>query len=75
MQFLTKSVSIISNQIGHRLYMASVDPATGSLSYDNDFRDENSGALGIDFNRKDWPGHPNGGFYKPHSMLFVTPSG
>jgi hypothetical protein len=59
----------------HRLYMASVDPATGSLSYDNDFRDENTGALGVDFNRKDWLGHPSGGFYKPHSMLFVTPGG
>ncbi|MGH9041367.1 MAG: hypothetical protein ACRDZ3_14165 [Acidimicrobiia bacterium] len=57
-----------------RCYMANVDPATGALSYDNDFRDENTGALGIDFNRRDWPGHANGGFYKPHSMVFVTPS-
>ncbi|HEY3239858.1 MAG TPA: hypothetical protein VGL92_09865, partial [Acidimicrobiia bacterium] len=57
----------------HRLYMANVDPATGQLKYDNDVRDENTGALGIDFNRRDWPGVKNGGFYKPHSMLFVTP--
>jgi hypothetical protein len=54
--------------------MVDVDPVTGKLSYDNTFRDENTGALGIDFNRRDWPGHPDGGFYKPHSMLFVTPS-
>jgi hypothetical protein len=58
----------------HRVYMVDVDPVTGKLSYDNTFRDENTGALGIDFNRRDWPGHPDGGFYKPHSMLFVTPS-
>jgi hypothetical protein len=57
----------------HRCYMLNVDPLSGSLSYDNAFRDEWTGALGIDFNRKDWPGHPDGGFYKPHSMVFVTP--
>jgi hypothetical protein len=57
----------------HRCFMSNVDPATGALSYDNAFRDENNGALGIDFNRGDWPGHANAGFYKPHSMVFVTP--
>jgi hypothetical protein len=57
----------------HRLYMTNIDPKTGQLKYDNEFRDENTGALGIDFNRRDWPGVPNGGFYKPHSMVFVTP--
>ena len=57
----------------HRCYMLNVDPNTGALSYDNAFRDEWNGALGIDFNRKDWPGHKDGGFYKPHSMVFVTP--
>jgi hypothetical protein len=59
----------------HRCYMLNVNPDTGALSYDTTFRDENNGALGIDFNRKDWPGHPDGGFYKPHSMVFVTPPG
>jgi hypothetical protein len=57
----------------HRCYMLNVDPSSGALSYDNAFRDEWNGALGIDFNRKDWPGHKDGGFYKPHSMVFVTP--
>jgi hypothetical protein len=57
----------------HRCYMLSVDPNSGALSYDTAFRDEWNGSLGIDFNRKDWPGHPDGGFYKPHSMVFVTP--
>jgi hypothetical protein len=59
----------------HRAYILNVDPNTGALSYDKTFRDENTGALGVDFNRRDWPGHPNGGFYKPHSMVFVVPSG
>jgi hypothetical protein len=57
----------------HRCYMANVNPSTGAMSYDTSFRDENNGALGIDFNRADWPGHEGGGFYKPHSMVFVTP--
>jgi hypothetical protein len=57
----------------HRCYMLNVDPVSGALSYDNAFRDEWTGALGVDFNRADWPGNENGGFYKPHSMVFVTP--
>jgi len=57
----------------HRCYMANVNPRTGALSYDTDFRDEYNGALGIDFNRKDWPGNPGAGFYKPHSMVWVVP--
>jgi hypothetical protein len=57
----------------HRCYMLNVDPSSGALTYDRAFRDENTGALGVDFNRSDWPGHPDGGFYKPHSMVFVTP--
>ncbi|HZQ79316.1 MAG TPA: hypothetical protein VFE55_18435 [Acidimicrobiia bacterium] len=57
----------------HRCYMVNVNPETGSLSYDTTFRDENNGSLGIDFNRSDWPGHPGGGFYKPHSMVWVVP--
>jgi hypothetical protein len=57
----------------HRCYMANIDPASGALSYDTDFRDENNGSLGIDYNRKDWPNHPDAGFYKPHSMVWVVP--
>ncbi len=57
----------------HRCYMLNVDPDSGALSYDTAFRDEWNGSLGIDFNRKDWPGNQDGGFYKPHSMVFVTP--
>jgi hypothetical protein len=57
----------------HRCYMANIDPRTGAMSYDTTFRDEYNGSLGIDYNRKDWPGHADAGFYKPHSMVFVVP--
>ncbi len=56
----------------HRLYVVDVSP-TGRLSYDNTFRDENTGALGVNFNRRNWPGSPDAGFYKPHSELWVCP--
>jgi hypothetical protein len=58
----------------HRLYIADINH-DGKLSYDNVFRDQNTGAIGVDFNRRSWPGAPNGGFYKPHSMLWVCPPG
>jgi hypothetical protein len=58
----------------HRLYMVDVAP-DGTLTYDQDFRDEKTGALGVDFNRRDWPGSPDAGFYKPHSAVWVCPPG
>jgi hypothetical protein len=59
----------------HRFYAVNIDPSTQKLSYDEDFRDENTGALGVNFNRRDWPGSPDAGFYKPHSMVWVCPPG
>jgi hypothetical protein len=56
----------------HRLFTVNVSPK-GKLSYDKSFRDEKTGALGVNFNRRNWPGSPDAGFYKPHSMLFVCP--
>lgn len=58
----------------HRYYLVNIDEQ-GKLSYDEDFRDEKTGALGVNFNRRDWPGTKDGGFYKPHSMVWVTPKG
>jgi hypothetical protein len=58
----------------HRLYTVNISPK-GKLSYDDDFRDEKTGALGVNFNRRDWPGSPDAGFYKPHSMIWVCPPG
>jgi hypothetical protein len=58
----------------HRFYNVDLS-RDGKLSYDEDFRDENTGAIGVDFNRRDWPGSPDAGNYKPHSMLWVCPPG
>jgi hypothetical protein len=58
----------------HRFYNVDVAP-DGSLSYDDSFRDEKTGSLGVNFNRRDWPGSPDAGFYKPHSELWVCPPG
>ena len=58
----------------HRAYTVDIAPE-GKLSYDKGFRDEHTGALGINFNRRNWPGSPDAGFYKPHSMVWVCPPG
>ncbi|MGW6930522.1 hypothetical protein ACWGE0_10690 [Lentzea sp. NPDC054927] len=42
----------------------------GQLTLDTSFKDEFSGQVGINFNRKDWPHGPFGNA-KPHSELFV----
>jgi hypothetical protein len=58
----------------HRFYDVNI-AADGTLSYNDDFRDEKTGALGVNFNRRDWPGNPDAGFYKPHSEIWVCPPG
>ncbi|MHB8657637.1 MAG: hypothetical protein ACYC91_06735 [Solirubrobacteraceae bacterium] len=66
----------------HRMYVVNLtETGTNSnnrkltLSYDTAFRDENTGALGVDFNRRDWPGSPDAGFFKPHLALWAAPLG
>ena len=58
----------------HRFYNVNVAP-DGKLSYDETFRDEKTGSIGVNFNRRNWPGNPDAGFYKPHSELWVCPPG
>jgi hypothetical protein len=58
----------------HRLYMVDI-ARDGNLTYDKSFVDEEDGSLGVDFNRRDWYGVPDGGFYKPHGMVWVCPPG
>ncbi|QFU94016.1 hypothetical protein [Amycolatopsis sp. YIM 10] len=53
----------------HKVNMLNLGP-DGKVSVDNDFKDEFSGQVGINFNRKDWP-HGSFGNAKPHSELFV----
>ena len=56
----------------HRLYVVDIAP-NGNLTYDLNFVDEEDGSLGVDFNRRDWWGLPDQGFYKPHAMTWVCP--
>jgi len=56
----------------HRLYVADI-ARDGNLTYDRSFVDEENASLGVDFNRSDWYGFPDGGFYKPHAMTWVCP--
>jgi hypothetical protein len=67
----------------HREYMVNID-RNGHMTYDQSYRDEQTGELGVDFNRRDWiPNNgvngdngyawPDGGFYKPHAMTWVCP--
>jgi hypothetical protein len=56
----------------HRLYVADIS-RDGNLTYDRSFIDEENGSLGVDFNRADWYGVPDGGFYKPHAMTWICP--
>src|SRR5207248_2199803 len=55
----------------HKVCLTDVDPATGKLSLDTTFRDENEGTPCVDFNRGSWP-QGNFGNAKPHSELFVV---
>jgi hypothetical protein len=46
----------------------------GSVSVDDEFRDEVTGEVGVNFNRRSWP-HGEFGNAKPHSELFVVADG
>ena len=55
-----------------RVYIVRLDPGTGHLWFDEGFRDELTGEVGIDFNRARWP-HGDTGPARPHGLAFVTP--
>ncbi len=54
----------------HKVNMVDLGP-DGKLTVDTSFRDEYTGQVGINFNRKSWP-HGDFGNAKPHSELFVV---
>jgi hypothetical protein len=56
-----------------RVYMVHVDPRHGGIGFDLTFRDEVSGAVGVDFNRTSWP-HGVTGPARPAAVLFAVPS-
>ncbi|TWH19395.1 hypothetical protein [Prauserella rugosa] len=53
----------------HKVTMLNLGE-NGDVSVDEEFRDEFTGQVGINFNRKSWP-HGDFGNAKPHSELFV----
>ncbi|MEQ0564872.1 hypothetical protein ABJI51_37830 [Amycolatopsis sp. NEAU-NG30] len=54
----------------HKVNLLNLGP-DGKVSVDQNFRDEFTGQVGINFNRKSWP-HGAFGNAKPHSELFVV---
>ena len=54
----------------HKVNIVDLGP-DGQASVDQDFRDEITNQVGINFNRKSWP-HGDFGNAKPHSELFVV---
>jgi hypothetical protein len=55
-----------------RVYLIDVNPQDGDVRFDRTFRDEYTGAVGIDFNRTVWP-HGKTGPARPAAVLFVAP--
>ena len=57
----------------HRILVVDVDPATGAMTLDEDFRDPGSSRPGISFDRPDWP-HGASGPADPHGAVFSGPT-
>ncbi|SEP42304.1 hypothetical protein [Amycolatopsis saalfeldensis] len=54
----------------HKVNLLNLSP-DGQVAVDQNFRDEFTGQVGINFNRKSWP-HGDFGNAKPHAELFVV---
>lgn len=54
----------------HKVNLLDLSP-DGKIAVDQDFRDEFTHQVGLNFNRKSWP-HGDFGNAKPHSELFVV---
>lgn len=52
-----------------RVMMMRIDMDTGALSWDEKFRDPNTGNLGVDFKRPSWP-HGDTGPAMPHGIVW-----
>lgn len=64
----TDRIVVTSGREGDRTYMLKLDPATGALSIDKAFRDED-GQPGFSFGTRNWP-HGWTGAGKPHGAVF-----
>jgi hypothetical protein len=52
-----------------RVFVATLDPATGALALDERFRDPGSDRPGVSFERAEWP-HGRTGAARPHGTVF-----
>ncbi len=64
----TGRIVVTSGRAGDRTYMLKLDPATGALSIDTAFRDQD-GQPGFSFASRQWP-HGWTGAGKPHGAVF-----
>jgi len=63
-------IAIVGQDDGEaRVLMVQLDPATGRLSWDDQFRDADSVPRGISFSRQGWP-HGTVAAAMPHAALF-----
>lgn len=52
-----------------KVLLVDVDPETGEMRFDEQFHDEVTGQIGVEFNRASWP-HGETGPAKPHGAVF-----
>jgi hypothetical protein len=64
----TGRIVVTSGRDGDRTYLLKLDPATGALSIDTGFRDQD-GKVGFSFASRKWP-HGWTGAGKPHGAVF-----
>lgn len=67
----TASVPGYTQEGDHRVHIVRVDPATGRVRLDTAFRDEATGAVGVDFDRASWPHGPTGPA-RPAGLVFIA---
>jgi hypothetical protein len=53
----------------YKVLIANLDPETGALAWDADFRDPETDEVGVSFNRTVWP-HGEAGPARPHGSVF-----
>lgn len=67
-------VVLTSDEPDSRVVIARFDSVSGALSYDERFREMQSGRRGVNFARQTWP-HGATGPAKPHAAIFGPPAG
>ncbi|HEX7124023.1 MAG TPA: selenium-binding protein SBP56-related protein [Gemmatimonadaceae bacterium] len=60
---------VVTSEKGAWVLMVNVDPVTGALSIDENFRDPGASRPGVWFDRQDWP-HGAAGRAMPHGAVF-----